>query len=122
MPSLAPAEQRVGQLVLADPRAFSNLPVSELARPEQGVTTPEPTEPGYRTRGPALQNADILSWKSTGDTPPANPEDWLFRLQFTKASSYQAAEPAPLFPIPEPTTGAILLMGLVGTLARRCRD
>ncbi len=31
MPSLAPAEQRVGQLVLADPRAFSNLPVSELA-------------------------------------------------------------------------------------------
>ena len=31
MPSLAPAEQRVGQLVLAAPRAFSNLPVSELA-------------------------------------------------------------------------------------------
>ena len=31
LPSLAPAEQRVGQLVLADPRAFANLPVSELA-------------------------------------------------------------------------------------------
>src|SRR6185312_3190130 len=29
--SLAPAEQRVGTLVLADPRAFANLPVSELA-------------------------------------------------------------------------------------------
>jgi len=29
--SLAPAEQRVGQLVLADARAFANLPVSELA-------------------------------------------------------------------------------------------
>jgi RpiR family transcriptional regulator, carbohydrate utilization regulator len=29
--SLAPAEQRVGRLVLADPRAFANLPVSELA-------------------------------------------------------------------------------------------
>ena len=29
--SLAPAEQRVGKLVLADPRAFTNLPVSELA-------------------------------------------------------------------------------------------
>ncbi len=29
--SLAPAEQRVGQLVLNDPRAFANLPVSELA-------------------------------------------------------------------------------------------
>lgn len=29
--SLAPAEQRVGQLVLTDPRAFANLPVSELA-------------------------------------------------------------------------------------------
>ncbi|MFN4005213.1 MAG: MurR/RpiR family transcriptional regulator [Hylemonella sp.] len=31
LPSLAPAEQRVAQLVLADPRAFANLPVSELA-------------------------------------------------------------------------------------------
>jgi RpiR family carbohydrate utilization transcriptional regulator len=29
--SLAPAEQRVGKLVLADPRTFANLPVSELA-------------------------------------------------------------------------------------------
>ena len=29
--SLAPAEQRVGKLVLADPRAFTRLPVSELA-------------------------------------------------------------------------------------------
>jgi RpiR family transcriptional regulator, carbohydrate utilization regulator len=29
--SLAPAEQRVGKLVLADPRAFANLPVSVLA-------------------------------------------------------------------------------------------
>ena len=31
LPSLAPAEQRVGRLVLADPRAFASLPVSELA-------------------------------------------------------------------------------------------
>ena len=29
--SLAPAEQRVGRLVLSDPRAFANLPISELA-------------------------------------------------------------------------------------------
>ena len=29
--SLAPAEQRVGKLVLSDPRAFTQLPVSELA-------------------------------------------------------------------------------------------
>ncbi len=29
--SLAPAEQRVGKLVLNDPRAFANLPVSELS-------------------------------------------------------------------------------------------
>jgi RpiR family carbohydrate utilization transcriptional regulator len=29
--SLAPAEQRVGRLVLSDPRAFAKLPVSELA-------------------------------------------------------------------------------------------
>ncbi|RUP33961.1 MAG: SIS domain-containing protein [Curvibacter sp.] len=31
MSSLAPAEQRVAQLVLSDPRAFANLPVSELS-------------------------------------------------------------------------------------------
>ena len=31
LPSLAPAEQRVAKLVLADPRAFANLPISELA-------------------------------------------------------------------------------------------
>lgn len=31
MPSLAPAEQRVARLVLGDPRAFANLPVSALA-------------------------------------------------------------------------------------------
>jgi len=31
LPSLAPAEQRVAKLCLADPRAFAKLPVSELA-------------------------------------------------------------------------------------------
>ncbi len=31
IPSLAPAEQRVGRLVLTDPRSFANLPVTELA-------------------------------------------------------------------------------------------
>ncbi|WP_293605149.1 MurR/RpiR family transcriptional regulator [Polaromonas sp. UBA4122] len=31
LPSLAPAEQRVGRLVLADPRAFASLPITELA-------------------------------------------------------------------------------------------
>ncbi len=31
LPALAPAEQRVGRLVLADPRAFARLPVAELA-------------------------------------------------------------------------------------------
>lgn len=31
LPSLAPAEQRVGKLCLADPRAFAKLPVSTLA-------------------------------------------------------------------------------------------
>lgn len=37
--SLAPAEQRVGTLVLGDPRAFANLPVSELAL-RAGVSKP----------------------------------------------------------------------------------
>ncbi len=31
LPSLAPAEQRVGKLVLSDARAFASLPISELA-------------------------------------------------------------------------------------------
>ena len=31
LPSLAPAEQRVGKLVLQDPRAFANLPITQLA-------------------------------------------------------------------------------------------
>ena len=31
LPSLPPAEQRVGKLVLSDPRSFAKLPVSELA-------------------------------------------------------------------------------------------
>jgi RpiR family carbohydrate utilization transcriptional regulator len=31
LPSLAPAEQRVGKLCLSDPRTFAKLPVSELA-------------------------------------------------------------------------------------------
>ena len=31
LPSLAPAEQRVGTLVLSDPRAFARLPISQLA-------------------------------------------------------------------------------------------
>ncbi len=31
LPSLAPAEQRVGKLVLLDPRTFASLPVAELA-------------------------------------------------------------------------------------------
>ena len=39
LPSLAPAEQRVGKLVLADPRAFANLPVTELAE-RAGVSKP----------------------------------------------------------------------------------
>ena len=37
--SLAPAEQRVGSLVLRDPRVFANLPVSELAA-RAGVSKP----------------------------------------------------------------------------------
>ncbi len=37
--SLAPAEQRVGTLVLEDPRSFANLPVSELAL-RAGVSKP----------------------------------------------------------------------------------
>lgn len=75
----------------------------------------------FRSKGPALQIDDILSWKSTGDTPPADPEDWLFRLQYSKASSYQTPDPNPPFPIPEPATSTVMLMGLAGILSWRRR-
>ena len=39
LPSLAPAEQRVGKLLLTDPRTFSTLPVTELAE-RAGVSKP----------------------------------------------------------------------------------
>ncbi len=39
LPSLAPAEQRVARLVIADPRLFARLPVSELAA-RSGVSKP----------------------------------------------------------------------------------
>lgn len=35
LPSLAPAEQRVARLVLADPRAFASLPITELSHRAQ---------------------------------------------------------------------------------------
>ncbi len=97
-----------------------NLPASAKTPAHTG-TAPEPGEVNYQAKGPALQSTDLLSWKSTGDTPPANPEDWLFRLQYTKASSYQAPGPTPLFPIPEPATGVVLLMGIAGAMVRRWR-
>ena len=56
LPSLAPAEQRVGRLVLADPRSFAKLPVSELAdrahvsKPTPKGCGPTPPAPGGRVR------------------------------------------------------------------------
>lgn len=97
-----------------------NVPAS-APMPEHTGTAPEPDEVNYRAKGPTLQSADLLSWKSTGDTPPANPEDWLFRLQYTKASSYQVPDPNPPFPIPEPATGVLVLMGVAGAIVRRWR-
>ncbi len=97
-----------------------NLPTGAPVAAHTG-TAPEPGEVNYRAKGPALQSADLHSWKSTEDTPPANPEDWLFRLQYTGASSEQASGPDPLFPIPEPTTGVLVLMGVTGAMVRRWR-
>ena len=41
LPSLAPAEQRVARLCLADPRAFTLLPVVQLADLIQEKTQPD---------------------------------------------------------------------------------
>ncbi len=63
--SLAPAEQRVGKLVLADPRAFANLPVTELADRAHGRLEdvvrggPEIDLDVRLARGHALAGADV---------------------------------------------------------------
>jgi hypothetical protein len=102
-----------------------DTPKSKISKgvpaPSPEGNTHGPGDNNFRSRGPALQSDDILSWKSTGDTPPANPEDWLFRLQYSKASSYQAPDPNPPFPIPEPATSTVMLMGLAGILSWRRR-
>ena len=58
---------------------------------------------------PSLSEGEMAVWKSNGE-----PENWLFRMQFAKASMFEAHEPSPLIPIPEPGTGVLVLIGLAG--------
>jgi hypothetical protein len=82
-----------------------------------GISTPAPALPTTRKREaayypasrPGLSEREMTFWKSNGE-----PEDWLFRMQFAKASIDESPEPAPLIPIPEPTTGLLVLLGLAG--------
>lgn len=118
-----PAPQRTSLDTLGTPE--KDTPKSKIsngvAASSQNGNKQGSGEVNFRSKGPALQSDDLLSWKSTGDTPPANPEDWLFRLQYSKASSYQAPDPNPPFPIPEPASSTLMLMGLAGILAWRRR-
>lgn len=66
----------------------------------------------YQTSRLSLSEREMAVWKSNGE-----PEDWLFRMQFAKASIYEAPKPSPLIPIPEPATGLLVLVGMVGRLA-----
>jgi hypothetical protein len=57
---------------------------------------------------PSPNKRDMAVWKSN------EPENWLFRMQFAKASQAALSESAPLIPIPEPTTGMVFLLGIAG--------
>ena len=61
LPSLAPAEQRVAELVLADPRSFALMPVSALANRAQ-VNKPAVVR--------FCRSVDVADW------PTSNPS-WL---------------------------------------------
>ena len=66
---------------------------------------------GFRSPRPSVSEKEMAVWKSNDE-----PEDWLFRLQFAKSSIDEEPEPSPLIPIPEPATGALVLMGLAGRM------
>lgn len=73
----------------------------------------------YRSDSPQQHVADFATWKSTSGAPTNNPEDWLFQMQFSQDSNNQQPETEPFLPVPEPTSGIVLLMGLAGLGARR---
>ena len=116
---IAPLGAEIGGLTGHDPLG----PI-----PNRGtVAGPDIQEPGpssgprntdYSSTRPGLDDADLAAWKTTDGTPSSRPEDWLFRMQFAKASSYQVPARTPIFPVPEPATSVILLMGIAGILAR----
>lgn len=81
----------------------------EAALPTAPKTEVSGTTSNYQTSRPSLSEREMAVWKSNGE-----PEDWLFQMQFSKASIYEMPEPAPLIPIPEPATGVLVLMGLAG--------
>lgn len=111
---IAPLGAEIGGLTGHDPLG---------PNPNRGVVAgpgsiSEPPSGDYRSTRTGLGNADLAAWKTTDGTPSSKPEDWLFRMQFAKASSFQVPARTPLFPVPEPATGLILLMGIAGVLIR----
>lgn len=82
--------------------------------PHPGASSPSSIAT-FRTKSPALQISDLSAWKSTEVNPSADPEDWLFRLQY----SDDTPTPEPPFPIPEPASGTLLVIGGLGMAVRR---
>jgi len=89
-----------------------------------GMSTPAPALPttlkseaaNYPASRPGLSEREMAVWKSNDE-----PEDWLFRMQITRAFDFE--EPEPLIPIPEPTSGLLVIMGIAGrVLWGRCAE
>lgn len=62
LPALAPAEQRVAELVLADPRSFALMPVSALA--DRAQVSKPPVVRFCRSVGVADWPTSNLSWQA----------------------------------------------------------
>lgn len=78
---------------------------------------------GYGAIRPTLLGGEGASWKNTGTHAVQDTDDWLFNLQFAKSVNKETADQIPFLPVPEPTTGGLLLLGLaVGTIQRMVKQ
>lgn len=105
--ALHPPDQLPPSFVANWPEDNALIPLSLRPAGRNGDRPSATTD--FRAARPSLSEGEMTVWKSSDET-----ENRLFRMQFGKASVYEAPEPSPLIPIPEPATGLLVLMGIAG--------